>query len=572
MTSATERQYHLITEPSQLWGVLARVQQEKVISIDTETSNFKEVGVFQEGFKLVGISIAVTENEAYYIPLNHQSLGPDDYQTPNIPEASVRNFMEMVYMHADRVVYHNASFDRMVLFRGLGLPHHMTGGHDTVIMAHLMNENQELGLKPLAQKYLRIQPEVTKIPDSFQKTVDETWIQTHIEMVPNKLGRLYKKTIHTPVKDWVERMTSYFRKNADGAASFGYVTGLLAKTLSQFKKRGIEGYEPTHGGGLDFRYVPTEMARVYASDDVMNTLALYKLWTGTFFDLNPELWDLFVNLETRMDDIMTRATIHGIKTNADYLRDLGWMLEDRMEKAQQDIMRVLDQVIDWADPECPYTKDTLLSSPKQLSHLLYNDFKFPVVETTDKGTPSTSKTALAKLKTLKPRNPKRKKDTPFIMSFLDLKGQISDIQKIKSTYTQSLIDKCDENLRVHPNYNIAGTVSGRLSSNDPNWQNMPRLLEEEIAERPWLMGVDIRKAFEADDDYVFIGADYTSMEMVACAALSGDETLRDLLNNGRDLHCHTARYAFKVGFDMDDKTFKKKHKMERQKAKIVNFA
>lgn len=130
----------------------------------------------------------------------------------------------------------------------------------------------------------------------------------------------------------------------------------------------------------------------------------------------------------------------------------------------------------------------------------------------------------------------------------------------------------DQDDRIHTSYNTVGTVSGRMSSSDPNLQNLPRLLPEELADKPYLQGVDIRSAFVADPGYVFVTADYTSMELVVCAAVSGDENMRRLLNEGRDLHAHTAKYAFKVGMDLDDKTFKVQHKDLRQKAKIVNFA
>src|SRR5690606_3775898 len=164
--------------------------------------------------------------------------------------------------------------------------------------------------------------------------------------------------------------------------------------------------------------------------------------------------------------------------------------------------------------------------PLQLGTLLYDVLRFPVLERTGKGQPSVSKSALKKLLTASPVRPRGMDAAKAIeleekaKEFIQKKLAFQEIAKLNSTYTLSLIEKADPNGRVHPSYKTNGTVSGRFSSYDPNWQNMPRLSPKEVASKPYLYGVDIRKAFKADEGYVFVSADYKAMEMVVAAAVS----------------------------------------------------
>ena len=297
----------------------------------------------------------------------------------------------------------------------------------------------------------------------------------------------------------------------------------------------------------------------------MNTLALWE-HVEIFLQLHPQLERLYLDIELPVNDIMTRASARGVLVDRSVIERIAADLQAKLEEREEQVLKLLPKLVP-KGREAEFSN--VLNSAQQLSRLLYEVLEYPVLEKTPGGAGSTNSKVLVKLLELQPRV---KAKTEAAREFLKLKLEHSAIKKLQSTYTTSLLELLDEQGRIHTSYKTVGTVSGRMSSSDPNLQNLPRLLPEELEEKPYLKGIDIRSAFIADPGYVFVTADYTSMELVVCAAVSGDENMRRLLNEGRDLHAHTAKYAFKVGMDLDDKEFKAKHKDLRQKAKIVNFA
>lgn len=493
------REYILVTDPAtQFPQILGEVQAEPNISIDTETTSI-DVPTFGPDARLFGISIAPTPQRAYYLPLGHEG----EYQPAlNLDADLVARFMTDVYMTGVPVVYHNAGYDRSVLAKHLGLSAQLTSNyHDTVLLAHLMNENQPLGLKALAVKYLGVRPEVGKLDPDLEGFIERMLVQEE-RQVPNKLGRLYKKKFYEPQADWLSQLTDDFARKAGGAASYRYVLSLTQKFWSVFKAHDVEGYDQLPKP-LDFRWVPQGIASIYASDDVMNTLALYRLWDATFFDLNPELHRLYREIEQPVDDRMTRATIQGIPTNRQYLLDMKQELSRRTADARQTALTAAESLITPGDER--FNTETLLTSSKQLQTLLFDELGFPVLSRTEKGAPQTSKDVLGKL--LKERPRKAPQKLAAAQEFIRAKLQVADLEKISGTYTDGLLEKLDEHDRIHPTYNVAGTVSGRMSSNQPNFQNMPRLLPEELKDRQWLAGIDIRRAFEAEPGYVYVDVD-----------------------------------------------------------------
>lgn len=544
----------------QLPSLLRKLQEAPRVALDVETTG---LDIYQPGFRLVGVALAPSETEGYYLPVGHEDFAGLAYQPENIPLEDVKVFLE-VLLERVKPLYHNAAFDRQVLAKVLGIPLEKTYGDDTMIALHLMDENHSSSLKEWAKTLLGFDEQVKQLPDIKLDLV----VEDHI-YATNKLGRKYRKRVYRLKEDWLDRVYEAFKLYLHrGAVSYSLLYKYLSHVFGTLRGYGVAEYTGTFPN--DFRYFPVRVAAEYALDDTMNTFAL---WTRVeqFLDLHPKLQRLYQEIELPVNDVMTRATFKGVRVNNQHIQQVKAILQERLEEARN---RVYQAIVELVPPEKligVYNLDTILNSPIQLRKLLYEELGFPVLETTETGEASTSRTALQALlkRGLKPR---RAKDPERAVELLQAKLEYEAIKKLLSTYTDSLLEKLDPDRRIHTFYNTVGTVSGRMSSSDPNLQNLPRLLPEEVADKPYLQGVDIRKAFEADPGYVFVSADYTSMELVMCAAVSGDETMRDLLNQGRDLHAYTARYAFKVGLDLDDAEFKKKYKDYRQKAKTVNFA
>lgn len=183
-----------------------------------------------------------------------------------------------------------------------------------------------------------------------------------------------------------------------------------------------------------------------------------------------------------------------------------------------------------------------LNSPKQISEILYNRLQLPVLKKTPSGAPSTDEAVLEKLAL----------DYPLPKTLLEYRG----MAKLKSTYTDKLPRMRNaQSGRVHTNYSQATAVTGRLSSNDPNLQNIPVRTAE---------GRRIREAFIAPPEHVIVSADYSQIELRIMAHFSGDESLLRAFAEGRDIHRATAAEVFGCSLDEVDAE-------HRRYAKVINF-
>lgn len=575
-------------------------------SLDTETTG---LNIFDPEFKLVGVVLGVGPHEAFYLPVEH--LNPTrmdlDFSVFNNPREHLRGLLEKL-MRKYTPVYHNAAYDRLVLNKTLGLDLDTTYGHDTGLMAHLVNENTPTNLKALAAEYLLLPDEVPELPKAAE--IDEQLLDTVFEArtlyydeggnPTVKHGALVLATY------WEALLSKLYRRYSNGALPYSFVMELTKRAYTKTFKNGQPLFAPSPSHGAvkaldpkvfnDFRFVSPELAVLYASDDAINTFRLYERFTLVDFDINPTLRDLYENLQLPVDDVMTRATWRGIKVDTEYLQKLHETLSRREQEFKTQALALAEELIP-EERKDDFDLSTLMTSPLQLGTLLYDVLRFPVLERTGKGQPSVSKSALKKLLTASPVRPRGMDAAKAIeleekaKEFIQKKLAFQEVAKLNSTYTLSLIEKADPNGRVHPSYKTNGTVSGRFSSYDPNWQNMPRLSPKEVASKPYLYGVDIRKAFKADEGYVFVSADYKAMEMVVAAAVSQDRNLTRLLKEGRDLHVYTAKTALKILHDetvkargkwnlppiddilaWDDEKFAKELPTWRQDAKILNFS
>ncbi|MDZ7783296.1 MAG: DNA polymerase I [Halioglobus sp.] len=279
---------------------------------------------------------------------------------------------------------------------------------------------------------------------------------------------------------------------------------------------------------LTFDAVRLEEAGPYAAEDADVTLCLHReLWPR--LEKIAGLRFVFTDIEMPLVPVLSRMERRGALLSRDLLHKHSGELGERLEQLQQ-------QAYDMAGQEFN------LGSPKQLGEVLFEKLELPVIRKTPKGAPSTAEEVLAELAL----------DYPLPKLLLEYRS----LSKLKSTYTDRLPMMINSTTgRVHTSYHQAVTATGRLSSSDPNLQNIPIRTEE---------GRRIRQAFIAPPGYRIVAADYSQIELRIMAHLSGDEGLLGAFNEGQDVHRATASEVFDVALD-------KVSAEQRRKAKAINF-
>ena len=279
---------------------------------------------------------------------------------------------------------------------------------------------------------------------------------------------------------------------------------------------------------ITFNQVPIDKAAQYAAEDADVTLQLHEaLWPQ--LTEQPALVDVFNTIELPLVSVLSRIERNGT------LLDAGLLAEQSAELgAQIDDLR--EQIFTLAGEEFN------LDSPKQLQGILYEKLDLPVLKKTPKGQPSTAEPVLQELA--------QDYELPrLIMEYRSL-------AKLKSTYTDKLPLQINQQTnRVHTSYHQAVAATGRLSSSDPNLQNIPIRTES---------GRKVRQAFVATPGNVLVAADYSQIELRIMAHLSGDDSLCKAFANNIDVHKATAAEVFEATLDevSDD---------QRRSAKAINF-
>ena len=313
----------------------------------------------------------------------------------------------------------------------------------------------------------------------------------------------------------------------DAAGSRHDLDTLALKYLGQ---RTIH-FEDIAGKGakqLTFNQVPIEQAAPYAAEDAAVTLRLHQLLSEKL-DQEPALATLYRGLEIPLVSVLSRIERNGALVCRDTLAAHSQELGER-------ILALESQAHELAGG--PFN----LGSPKQLGEILFNQLELPVLRKTPKGAPSTAEDVLAELAL----------DYPLPAVLMEYRG----LSKLKSTYTDKLPEMIDTRTgRVHTSYHQAVTATGRLSSSDPNLQNIPIRTEE---------GRRIRQAFIAAPGHQIVAADYSQIELRIMAHLSQDTGLLTAFAEGVDVHSATAAEVFGVGIDAVSGD-------QRRKAKAINF-
>ncbi len=291
-------------------------------------------------------------------------------------------------------------------------------------------------------------------------------------------------------------------------------------------------FEDVAGKGakqITFDQVPLQQAAPYAAEDADITLRLHRRLWG---ELQKEsaLRCVFEEIEIPLVPVLSRIERTGVKIDSAMLARQSSELAKRMHLLEGKAYEIAGR---------PFN----MGSPKQIGVIFFEELGMPVVSKTPKGAPSTAESVLQKLA-------EDGHELPAVI--LEHRG----LAKLRSTYTEKLplmIDK--DSGRVHTSYHQAIAATGRLSSSDPNLQNIPVRSED---------GRRIRQAFVPEEGHIMVAADYSQIELRIMAHLSGDEALLKAFSEGRDIHTATAAEVF--GAEISQVTVD-----QRRSAKAINF-
>ena len=439
--TAADKNYQTIRTEKELDELMGLINQASYVSFDTETTSLDYMLA-----ELVGISIALKPNEAFYIPINHNYEGAEKQLEQGFVLEALKPFLE-----SDEIpkIGHNLKYDRHILQNaGIDLKGKLL---DTMLFSYVNNSTiTRHNLDAVSKRYLNINP-----------------------------------------------------------TSYEDVAGKGAKQIP-------------------FSEVSIDVASDYASEDADISLKLYE-HIEPMVQKEAKLAKLYSEIEGPLIYTLGDIERNGVLIDSEKLNQQSKELEAKILKLERKVQKNAGE-------------DFNLGSPKQLQEILYEKLGLPVIKKTPKGQPSTSEAVLQELSM----------DFPIVHDILSYRA----ISKLKSTYTDKLPKMINSNTgRVHTSYHQAVTATGRLSSSDPNLQNIPIRSEE---------GRRIREAFIAPEGYKILAADYSQIELRIMAHLSKDQGLMDAFAKGQDIHQATAAEIFSI--NIDDVT-----PNQRRSAKAINF-
>ena len=435
-----EVSYETVLDKKSFDAWLEKLNKAELISFDTETTSLDYLQA-----RIVGVSFAVEENEAAYVPFGHDYPGAPE----QLDEATVLGLLKPILEDANKAkLGQNLKYD-----------------------AHIL-QNHGIQLQGIAEDTML---------ESY--VLDST--QRH-DMDNMSLRVLGHNTIH-----------------------FEDIAGKGKKQLT-------------------FNDIDLEQAGPYAAEDADITLQLHDKLSA---ELKKEkgLLKVYREIEMPLLPVLQSIERNGVKVDVDMLNKQSKQLQTRMAEVEKQVFEAAGETFN-------------LASPKQLGVILFEKLEIPSVKKTKTGQYSTAEDVLVELA--------EEYEIPKMIL------EHRSLSKLKSTYTDKLPLQVDADTgRVHTSYNQTGAATGRLSSSDPNLQNIPVRSEE---------GRRIRQAFIADDGKCLVAADYSQIELRIMAHLSQDESLLKAFKEGIDVHKATAAEVFGVPLDEVENE-------QRRAAKAINF-
>ncbi len=297
----------------------------------------------------------------------------------------------------------------------------------------------------------------------------------------------------------------------------------LDKDMVKFKD--IAG---TGKNQLTFDQISLDTASHYAAEDADITLQLHHLLSKQL-NQHDDLKKIFTNIEIPLMEVLIKTEINGVKVDANMLHIQSQEIANKLIELESHAHELAGRSFN-------------INSPSQIQEVLFTDLQLPAIKKTPKGQPSTAESVLQELAS----------DYELPGIILDYRG----LAKLKNTYTDKLPTLINSQTgRIHTSYHQAVASTGRLSSSDPNLQNIPVRSDE---------GRRIREAFIAEEGNKIISADYSQIELRIMAHLSGDQGLMTAFHDGADVHTATAAEVFSVKPELVDAEL-------RRRAKAINF-
>ena len=432
--------YETLLTEADLNRWVEKLNQAKLFALDTETDNLDYMAA-----NLVGISFALENGEAAYLPLQLDYLGAPKPLEKTTTLSLLKPILEN---SAIQKVGQNFKYD-LTIFARNGID--VQGvAFDTMLESYVLNSTGRHNMDDLAKRYLGHQ-----------------------------------------------------------TISFEEIAG---KGKNQ----------------LTFNQIPLEQAADYAAEDADVTMKLQQvLWEK--LSKEPTLEKLFKEMELPLLGVLSRMERRGVLIDSDALFLQSNEIANRLSELEEQAYVLAGQ---------PFN----LASTKQLQEILFDKLGLPVIQKTPKGAPSTNEEVLEEL--------------AFSHELPKVLVEHRGLSKLKSTYTDKLPQMVNPQTgRVHTSYHQAVTATGRLSSSDPNLQNIPIRNEE---------GRRIRQAFIAREGFTVVAADYSQIELRIMAHLSQDQGLINAFTQGKDIHRSTAAEIF--GVALDEVTSE-----QRRNAKAINF-
>lgn len=386
-------------------------------------------------------------------------------------------------------------------------------------------ENSEAAYLPLQLDYLGA-------PKTLEKTTALSLLKPILENPAiQKVGQNFKYDL------------TIFARNSIDVQGVAFDTMLESYVLNSTGRHNMDdlakrylghqtiSFEEIAGKGknqLTFNQIPLEQAAEYAAEDADVTMKLQQvLWEK--LSKEPTLEKLFKEMELPLLGVLSRMERRGVLIDSDALFLQSNEIANRLSELEEQAYVLAGQ---------PFN----LASTKQLQEILFDKLGLPVIQKTPKGAPSTNEEVLEEL--------------AFSHELPKLLVEHRGLSKLKSTYTDKLPQMVNPQTgRVHTSYHQAVTATGRLSSSDPNLQNIPIRNEE---------GRRIRQAFIAREGFTVVAADYSQIELRIMAHLSQDQGLINAFTQGKDIHRSTAAEIF--GIALDEVTSE-----QRRNAKAINF-
>ena len=380
--------------------------------------------------------------------------------------------------------------------------------------------------------YLPLQLDYLGAPKTLEKTTALTLLKPILENPAiQKVGQNFKYDL------------TIFARNDIDVQGVAFDTMLESYVLNSTGRHNMDDlakrylghqtitFEEIAGKGknqLTFNQIPLEKAAEYAAEDADVTMKLQQvLWEK--LSKEPTLEKLFKEMELPLLGVLSRMERRGVLIDSDALFLQSNEIANRLSELEEQAYVLAGQ---------PFN----LASTKQLQEILFDKLGLPVIQKTPKGAPSTNEEVLEEL--------------AFSHELPKVLVEHRGLSKLKSTYTDKLPQMVNpQTRRVHTSYHQAVTATGRLSSSDPNLQNIPIRNEE---------GHRIRQAFIAREGFTVVAADYSQIELRIMAHLSQDQGLINAFTQGKDIHRSTAAEIF--GVSLDEVTSE-----QRRNAKAINF-